>query len=93
MKKPVISAFVLIAYCAILIKVMVFKDIPTISVGSLMLNFAGTRRRHQTLTLMDRTTIRTSAGPAAAGDLKVGDRVTVVVYDGETATTVLLCSE
>jgi len=25
---------------------MVFKDIPTIRVGSLMLNFAGTRRRH-----------------------------------------------
>src|SRR6185312_7134589 len=42
MKKPVISAFVLIAYCAILIKVMVFKDIPTIRVGALMLNFAGT---------------------------------------------------
>jgi hypothetical protein len=46
----------------------------------------------QTLTLTDRTVIRTSAGPASASDLKVGDRVTVVVYDGETATTVLICS-
>ena len=46
MKKPVISTLVLIAYCAILIKVMVFKDIPTIRVGSLMLNFAGTNAGH-----------------------------------------------
>jgi hypothetical protein len=46
----------------------------------------------QTLTLTDRTTIRTSAGPASASDLKVGDRVTVVVYDGKTATTVLKCT-
>ncbi len=45
----------------------------------------------QTLTLTDRTTIRTPAGPASASDLKIGDRVTVVVYDGETATTVLKC--
>jgi len=45
----------------------------------------------QTLTLTDRTIIRTSAGPASISDLKIGDRVTVVVYDGETATTVLLC--
>jgi len=45
----------------------------------------------QTLTPTDRTTIRTAAGPAAAADLKIGDRVTVVVYDGKTATTVLLC--
>ena len=46
----------------------------------------------QTLTLTDRTTIRTSAGPASASDLNVGDRVTVVVYDGKTATTVLICT-
>jgi len=46
----------------------------------------------QTLTLNDRTTIRTSAGPASASDLKIGDRVTVVVYDRETATAVMLCS-
>ena len=45
----------------------------------------------QTLTLTDRTIIRASAGPVSASDLKTGDRVTVVVYDGETATTVLIC--
>jgi glycopeptide antibiotics resistance protein len=45
----------------------------------------------QTLTLTDRTTIRTVSGPASAADLKIGDRVTVVVYDGETATTVFVC--
>ena len=46
MKKNLASTFILIAYCAILIKVMVFKDIPTIRVGSLMLNFAGTNAGH-----------------------------------------------
>jgi glycopeptide antibiotics resistance protein len=46
MKKNLTSTFILIAYCAILIKVMVFKDIPTIRVGSLMLNFAGTNAGH-----------------------------------------------
>jgi len=46
----------------------------------------------QTLTVTDRTTIRTSDGPASVSDLKVGDRVTVVVYDGKTATTVLICT-
>ena len=42
MKKRLISAFILIAYSAILIKVMVFKDVPPIRIGSLMLNFGGT---------------------------------------------------
>src|SRR6185503_11935696 len=46
MKKTLVSTFILIAYCAILIKVMVFKDIPTIRIGSLMLNFAGTNGGH-----------------------------------------------
>lgn len=46
MKKNLIPTFMLIAYCAILIKVMVLKDIPTIRVGSLMLNFAGTNPGH-----------------------------------------------
>jgi glycopeptide antibiotics resistance protein len=46
MKKNLISTFILIAYCAILIKVMVFKDMPTIRIGSLMLNFAGTNAGH-----------------------------------------------
>ena len=45
MKKPVLATLILIAYCAILLKVMVFKDIPTIRVGGLMLNFAGNECR------------------------------------------------
>jgi glycopeptide antibiotics resistance protein len=45
----------------------------------------------QTLRLTDRTMIRTPAGPASASDLKIGDHVTVVVYDGQTATTVFVC--
>jgi len=47
----------------------------------------------QALALTDRTTIRTSAGPASESDLNTGDRVTVVVYDRETATTVLKCKD
>jgi glycopeptide antibiotics resistance protein len=46
MKKRLISTITLIAYSAILIKVMVFKDMPTIRIGQLMLNFAGTDAGH-----------------------------------------------
>lgn len=46
----------------------------------------------QTISLTDRTTIRTSAGPAAERELKVGDHVTLVVYARETASTVLVCT-
>ena len=42
MKKRLISTCILIAYSAVLIKVMVFKDISVIRIGSLMLNFGGT---------------------------------------------------
>lgn len=42
MKKRLISIFILIAYSAILIKVMVFKDLPIIRIGPLMFNFGGT---------------------------------------------------
>lgn len=41
MKKRLLSICILIAYSAILIKVMVFKDIPAIMVGPLMINFGG----------------------------------------------------
>ena len=41
MKKRLISAFILIAYSATLIKVMVFKDVPLIRIGSLKINFGG----------------------------------------------------
>lgn len=62
-----------------------------VSVGNHTMTIKRNDGVSQTLTLTDRTIIRTSAGPASASDLKVGDRVTVVVYDGETATTVLQC--
>jgi len=42
-KKHLISTFILIAYSMILIKVMVFKDVPIIRIGSLMLKFGGTQ--------------------------------------------------
>ena len=45
----------------------------------------------QSITLTDRTTIRTSAGPASESDLKIGNHVTVVIDESETASTVLLC--
>lgn len=46
----------------------------------------------QTITLTERTDIRTSAGPASAADLKTGDHVTLVVDASETASTVLVCA-
>lgn len=46
MKKRLIPIFMLVAYSAILIKVMVFKDIPTIRLDHLMLNFGGTYEIH-----------------------------------------------
>ena len=42
MQRRLILTFILIIYSAILIKVMVFKEIPLIRIGSLMLNFGGT---------------------------------------------------
>jgi glycopeptide antibiotics resistance protein len=42
MKKRLIFTFILTAYCALLIKIMVLKDMPTIRIGSLMFNFSGT---------------------------------------------------
>jgi glycopeptide antibiotics resistance protein len=47
MKKHLVSTFILIVYITILIKVMVFKDMPTIRIGSLMLNFSGTDGGHR----------------------------------------------
>ena len=42
MKTSVLSALALLAYSALLVKILVFKDLPTIRVGHLMLNFSGT---------------------------------------------------
>jgi glycopeptide antibiotics resistance protein len=46
MQKRVIAACVLIAYSAFLIKWMVFKDVPLIRIGRVMLNFGGTQEGH-----------------------------------------------
>ncbi|MDB5188286.1 MAG: VanZ family protein [Candidatus Kaiserbacteria bacterium] len=46
MQKQYISAILLIVYSAILIKVMVFKEIPTIHIGHLMFNFGGAEAIH-----------------------------------------------
>lgn len=46
MKKRLVVALILLLYTAILIKVMVFKDVPTIRIGQLMLNFGGTDTGH-----------------------------------------------
>jgi len=45
MKIRAVSIIVLIAYFALLIKIMLLKDIDTISVGHLMFNFGGTQAR------------------------------------------------
>jgi glycopeptide antibiotics resistance protein len=42
MNKRIILTIILIAYSAILIKVLVFKDLPLIRIGSLRFNFGGT---------------------------------------------------
>src|SRR6185295_2198618 len=43
MKKHLITACILIAYSATLIKVMVFKDLPLIRIGHLRFNFGVTQ--------------------------------------------------
>jgi glycopeptide antibiotics resistance protein len=41
MLKRLIFACIFVAYCALLVKLMVFKDIPVIRIGHLMFNFGG----------------------------------------------------
>jgi glycopeptide antibiotics resistance protein len=43
MKHRIIPTLLLITYCALLIKVMVFKDVPLIRIGTLMINFGGSQ--------------------------------------------------
>ncbi len=43
MKKRLLSSFVLIVYAAILVIIMVFKEMPLIRIGHLRLNFGGTQ--------------------------------------------------
>src|SRR3569623_1681512 len=46
MKKRLLSIIAFVAYIALLIKVMVFKDIPSIKIGQIMLNFGGADGGH-----------------------------------------------
>jgi glycopeptide antibiotics resistance protein len=46
----------------------------------------------QDITLTPETTIRTASGSATEPDLQIGDRVTLVIYDSKTASTVLVCN-
>ncbi len=50
MKLRAISIVVLIAYFALLIKIMILKDLDTIHVGHMMFNFGGTQARPANLT-------------------------------------------
>lgn len=43
MKKHLLSSILLLAYGAILVKVMVLKDVPMVRIGPIMLNFGGTQ--------------------------------------------------
>ncbi|MES2224423.1 MAG: VanZ family protein [Patescibacteria group bacterium] len=47
---------------------------------------------NQAIPLTGKTVIKTSAGSAPQSDLKIGDRVTVVIDDSETASLVLVCT-
>jgi glycopeptide antibiotics resistance protein len=57
MKRRLVSVFIFIAYIVVLIKVMVFKAIPPIKIGHLMLNFGGTRYEIGSPNLVPFTTI------------------------------------
>lgn len=46
----------------------------------------------QTIKFTNRTTIRNSVGPASKSDLKVGDRITLVIDESETASVILVCN-
>ena len=46
MKTKITLLLILLSYCTLLIKIMVFKDLPTITIGGLMLNFSGTNSGH-----------------------------------------------
>lgn len=46
----------------------------------------------QTFAITEKTTIETAAGPAKESDLKIGERVTLVVYDNKTASGVFVCA-
>lgn len=46
-KKQILPIALLVLYCALLIKVIVFKDVPMIRIGHLMFNFGGIESGHE----------------------------------------------
>ncbi|MCU7692905.1 hypothetical protein ACFSPU_01480 [Haoranjiania flava] len=120
MKIRLITIFIFFTYCAFLIKVMVFKDVPFIRIGWMMIYFGAWQTDPANLILFktiliylpggkgfiigginligntvlvipvglrspikitDRTTIRNSAGAISASGLKIGNRVTIVIFN------------
>jgi glycopeptide antibiotics resistance protein len=63
-----------------------------VSVGKNTITIKREDGTSQIITLTDHTTIRTSAGAASQSDLKIGDRVTLVIDESETAAIVLICN-
>ena len=64
-------------------------EIASIGDGSIVIN--RNNNTAQTITLTNRTMYKSSKGTASRTDLKVGQRVTVVVDDSETASDILVC--
>lgn len=62
-----------------------------IAIGKNYFNLERRDGKRQIIKLTTQTTIKNSAGPATNADLKVGDRVTLVIDDTETASLVLVC--
>jgi glycopeptide antibiotics resistance protein len=62
-----------------------------ISVGENAFTLQRRDGKKEIIKLTTKTTIKNSAGSATSGDLIIGDRVTVVIDETETASLVLVC--
>ncbi len=62
-----------------------------ISLGTNAITIKRRDGKDEVIKLTKATTIKTSAGPATNEVLKIGDRVTVIIDDTETASLVLVC--
>ena len=61
------------------------------AIGKNYFNLERRDGKREIIKLTTQTTIKNSAGPATNADLKVGDKVTLVIDDTETASLVLIC--
>lgn len=62
-----------------------------VSKGDHAITIKGKNGAPQVVTLTDKTSIKNSEGVATEAGLKIGDRVTVVIDESETASVVLVC--